>query len=41
MVHPSGAEKGEPHRVAKSHCIHAAVEEGSAPAYRGARDLYW
>jgi hypothetical protein len=36
--HPSGG--GEGHRcVATSHCLHPAVEQGSAVAYRGTRDL--
>jgi hypothetical protein len=27
--------------VAKSHCLHPDAEQGSAPAYRSARDQQW
>jgi hypothetical protein len=31
LSHPCDSGKG-PHLVAKSHCLHPAVEQGSAPA---------
>jgi hypothetical protein len=33
MSHPCDSEQG-PHLVAKSQCLHPAVEQGSAPDYR-------
>jgi hypothetical protein len=35
--YPCGSGEG-PHLVAKSHCSHPAVEQGSVPAHRGTRD---
>jgi hypothetical protein len=35
--HPCDSGAGL-HLVAKSHCLHPTVEQGSAPAYRGTRD---
>jgi hypothetical protein len=34
-LHPCDSGEG-PQLVAKSHCLHPAVKEGSAPACRGA-----